>query len=108
LPGEATSLLVATGRVHDRDRLLDALLDRFEAAYASFVAAGGRPDLAGWRARAALLGEAVAVEADGERRVGIFADVAEDGALLLALSDGTVERIVAGDLVRGPVAAGRA
>lgn len=86
----------------DRERILAALLARLDAHYAAFVASDGKPDLEGWIARAAMLGEPVAVEVGGAIRRGIHAGIADDGALLLRSPDGSVERIFAGDLTRGP------
>ncbi|MCA9571925.1 MAG: biotin--[acetyl-CoA-carboxylase] ligase [Myxococcales bacterium] len=48
-----------------------------------------------WRHGSATLGRVVRV---GER-VGVAEDVAEDGALLLRTGEGTLERVVAGDVV---------
>ena len=99
----ATSLLVATGRVQDRERLLAALVERIDAGYQAFVAAGGRADLRPWRSRAALVDERVTVTAGGDDRRGLYRGVDDDGALLLELDDRRVERIVVGDLTRGPI-----
>ncbi len=86
----------------DRECILAALLARLDAHYAAFVASDGNPGLDGWLARAAMLGEPVTVEVGGATRHGNHAGIAHDGALLLRLRDGSVERIVAGDLTRGP------
>ena len=102
LPPGATSLYAATGRTPTPDAVFNALLDRFDEVYADFVTTGGRPSLAGWRARAALLGELVTVE-DGDRSLtGIFTGIDEDGALLIDEPGHPTRRIVAGDLIRGP------
>jgi BirA family biotin operon repressor/biotin-[acetyl-CoA-carboxylase] ligase len=105
LPAGATSLAAAVpgGRPPDREDVLAALLLRLDAGYRAFLASGGRPDLGAWRARAALLGEVVAVVDGGQRREGRFVGVDADGALLLAVEGGETARIVAGDLTRGPV-----
>jgi BirA family transcriptional regulator, biotin operon repressor / biotin---[acetyl-CoA-carboxylase] ligase len=104
LPPGATSVAEESGTLVDRSRMLDALLLRLQWHYDRFVEAWGRPDLAGWRARAALLGETVTVEDAGAPITGRLKGVADDGALLVAV-DGGVKRIVAGDLSRGPVPA---
>ena len=103
LPEGATSLLVATGKTYDRSALLDLLLARLDAGYRAYLGAGGAPDLSGWRRRAALVGEPVAVVVEGAARTGVLRGAADDGALLLELPDGRLERVVSGDLVRGPV-----
>ncbi|MBW3632522.1 MAG: biotin--[acetyl-CoA-carboxylase] ligase [Chloroflexi bacterium] len=102
LPQGATSLHAATGVATTPDEVFNAVLDRFDRAYADFVATRGRPSLAGWRARAALLGEVVTVE-DGSRCLtGIFTGIDEDGGLLIEEPGHRVQKVVAGDLVRGP------
>lgn len=100
-PG-GTSIEAASGRAIDRDELLGALLDRLDREYRRFVEADGRPDLAPWRARAALVGEVVEVR-DGSRRLrGVLTGVDWEGALLLRENDATI-RVASGELVRGPV-----
>ena len=106
LPPGATSLGAEAGRPFDRDHVLNRLLERLDAGYRAFVAASGAPDLAGWRSRAAFLGEPVVVAVDGRNRSGVMLGVADDGALLLERADRSVERVLAGDLVRGPVRRG--
>ena len=105
LPPGATSLLVETGRSVSRELVLVALFDRLDAAYRGFVTSEGRPDLRGWRSRAVLLGELVTVAVGEASRAGVFRDVDPDGALVLSGSDGGEERIVMGELSRGPVSA---
>jgi BirA family biotin operon repressor/biotin-[acetyl-CoA-carboxylase] ligase len=103
LPPGATSLAVEANRAIGVEDALERLLARLDAGYRVYLEAAGAPSLAPWRARAALLGEAVAVAVAGERREGIMRGVDDDGALLLEATDGSVARIVAGELVRGPV-----
>lgn len=102
LPQGAVSLRVATGRAHDLEELLQNLLYRLDAAYRSFLTSEGRPDLASWRQRAALLGEQVAIVDGGVERIGVFEGIDEQGALLLSTADDGVLRVVAGELSRGP------
>lgn len=102
LPAGATSIREATGMAIAPTALLSELLARVDAGYAEFVASAGQPSLDSWRTRAALLAEDVAVEVDGQRVVGRFAGIDDDGALLLDQGDGAVRRVLAGDLARGP------
>jgi BirA family transcriptional regulator, biotin operon repressor / biotin---[acetyl-CoA-carboxylase] ligase len=107
LPPGATSLHAATGTAATPDEVFNAVLDRFDRTYADFVTTHGRPSLAGWRARAALLGEVVTVE-DGSRSLtGIFTGIDEDGGLLIEEPGQHRRKVVAGDLVRGPRPVGR-
>lgn len=102
LPPGAASLLAATGRTVAVDDLLQRLIERLDAAYARFLDAAGRPSLDAYFQRAAMRGERVSIEQAGARIEGRFAGVDDDGALLLERDGGAVQRIVAGDLVRGP------
>jgi BirA family biotin operon repressor/biotin-[acetyl-CoA-carboxylase] ligase len=102
LPPGAISLLTATGIAHDRRTLLDLLLTRFAARYQEFLASGGQPDLTAWTGRAAYLGAIVDVQEGSQTITGRFLGVDASGALQLELADGTLRRVVSGDLVRGP------
>ena len=106
LPPGATSIQAATGVTVTPDEVFHALLECFDGAYAAYVTADGRPSLSGWLARAALLGEVVTLEDAGRARTGTFVGVDEDGGLLLEETAHRVHKVVAGDLVRGPRAAG--
>ena len=108
LPPGATSLAAEAGHPLAVDEVLAALLDRLDAGYRAFLAANGAPSLAAWRERAALLGNQVTVEIAGRRRAGVMRGVDDAGALLLAGPDGTFERVMAGELVRGPARDGQA
>ncbi len=103
LPEGATSLAAITGRDHDRDDLLDVLTRRLEAAYQQFATHDGVADLAGWRRRAALVGERVRIVQGHETLIGTYRGIDEGGALLLETPGGGMRWIVSGDLVRGPV-----
>lgn len=105
LPQGGTSILAATGRIHDLEAVLATLLERLDAGYGAFLDAKGRPNLGGWRTRAALMGETVDLRVGGQTRRGTLRGIADDGALLLERTDGAIERVISGDLVRGPVAA---
>ncbi|MBA3415032.1 MAG: biotin--[acetyl-CoA-carboxylase] ligase [Chloroflexia bacterium] len=85
-----------------RERFLSRTLERLGKHYSGFVAARGRPPLADWLERAALLGEWVDVDDGGEAQRGVFTGLRADGALLLRNECGDEVAVVAGDLVRGP------
>ncbi|MGH2614183.1 MAG: biotin--[acetyl-CoA-carboxylase] ligase [Thermomicrobiales bacterium] len=85
--------------------LFAVLLDRFDQAYADFLATRGQPSLNAWIDRAVLRGEPVTIEDAGRHRSGIFVGIDDDGALLLQESAATITRVVAGDVIRGPRAA---
>lgn len=76
--------------------LLVALLAAVEERYLAVRA--GRSPRDEWAQRLSTLGRRVAVS-DGARAIeGVAEDVDQDGALLLRLSDGGLERVLAGDV----------
>lgn len=107
LPPGATTIQAATGVTVTPDEILSLLLQRFAGAYDAFVTADGRPSLAAWLARAAYLGDVVTLEEAGHSLTGRFVGVDEDGGLLLEEPGRPIRKVVAGDLVRGPRAAGQ-
>ena len=94
----ATSLLIETGQVQDRNalaaRTLAALDDWYGAARADFDRVVGE-----WAGLCTTLGKQIAVQV-GNRRVEGFAQALDgDGALLVRKDNGQMERIVGGDVV---------
>jgi len=96
-----TSLAIALGSAPDRLAVLAALLGAIDDAYDRLWRGEADAIWADWRSRLAGVGAAVRVETEAGPLHGTFADVARDGALLLATEGGT-ERIVVGDVVIGP------
>jgi BirA family biotin operon repressor/biotin-[acetyl-CoA-carboxylase] ligase len=96
LMAPATSLLLETGRTVSRLALLAALLANIEDRYVALKA--GASFRGEWAARMATLGQAVQASGTEERIQGTAIGVDEDGALLIQLSDGTVQRVLAGDV----------
>ena len=102
LPPGATTIEAAAGIAATPNEVLHGVLERFAEAYVEFVAADGRPSLDPWLARAALLGQVVTLEEAGRSRTGTFVGIAEDGGLLIEEPGHPIDKVVAGDLVRGP------
>lgn len=95
----ATSLSMILNKDTDHLRLpiLQSFLFNVERRY-NALQQGELPHQA-WRDRLIGLGEAVTViSVDGRKRQGTMVDVDEDGALLLQGADGSVEKILAGDV----------
>jgi BirA family biotin operon repressor/biotin-[acetyl-CoA-carboxylase] ligase len=99
LRGQAASLAEMAGRPFPRLPLLLACLERLEAHYDAVRAGRGEGVWAAWRARLKVLSQDVEVAAPEGTFVGRALDVAPDGALLVQRPDGTVERVLAGDIV---------
>ncbi len=96
---EATSLKAATGMSCPRVLLLQAVLAAFEKRYAAFLRLGPAEVLAEWKARSATLGCRVRFVERGISFVGIAEALADDGGLMVRLSDGTVIKRIAGDVL---------
>jgi BirA family biotin operon repressor/biotin-[acetyl-CoA-carboxylase] ligase len=99
LPGlapDATSILAETERETDRTALLAVLLAGVEERYARMRA--GESPHAEWAARLATLGRQVEVTTPQGTLTGVADAVDEDGALMLRAHDGTLRRLVAGDV----------
>lgn len=105
LPPGGMSVFGATGKQVSVREMLDVLLPAFADRYGEYQAGTGRLSLDAWRARAAMLGEMVTVQDAGQARTGRFTGIDTDGALLLEQDD-VVQRVVAGDLTRGPQVTG--
>jgi BirA family transcriptional regulator, biotin operon repressor / biotin---[acetyl-CoA-carboxylase] ligase len=93
----ATSLRVASGRVHSRERLLEELL-RSVDTYCDLLAAEGRAAVIDAFARASsyVSGRRVCVEQDGGELRGATAGLTASGFLILRADDGRESVIVAG------------
>jgi len=94
----ASSLLVERGRPVSRVRLLRAILEGIEPRYEALRAGETERLRAEWAARLATLGQHVTVTTPDAALEGQAEDVDADGALLLRLPDGRLERLLAGDV----------
>ena len=93
LADRATSLRLVTGRVHDRDAVLAALLEQIERHYGTWQTGGFAALRAAWLAHARLPGQIVRLP-DGT--LGAGEDVREDGVLLARAADGRLVSVVSG------------
>ena len=93
----ATSLSTETGHNIPRMDLLVTTLERIEALYARMKAGRWSPHDA-WKARLATLGQRVIVDTPKEAIEGVAEDVDADGALLVRTPDGTLRRVLVGDV----------
>jgi BirA family biotin operon repressor/biotin-[acetyl-CoA-carboxylase] ligase len=101
LPDRATVALadLTGGEAVDAAALLDALADRFDAWLARWRAEGFAAVRAAWLAAAHAAGTPLTIQGESAGAMtGRFLSLAEDGALLIALEDGTQRRIMSGDV----------
>ncbi len=92
----ATSLKDELDRNVLKKNVIRNLLTEFERLYQLLPT--GESIYRAWRARLETLGEKVAVTSGGSVLEGIAESVDETGALVLRQADGTLNRIVAGDV----------
>lgn len=94
----ATSLKADAGRAVSRVRLLQASLAGFEKWYTVWLAQGFAPVLAKWKELSISLNCPVRIHTLNKSWDGWAEDVDEDGALLLRLPDGGIQRLVSGEV----------
>jgi BirA family biotin operon repressor/biotin-[acetyl-CoA-carboxylase] ligase len=98
-PRPATCLAALTGAAADPAAFLHALAAAFERWLGRWRGEGVAPGRAAWLAAAHPLGTALAThDPSGAQVQGLFDGLDEAGALRLRLADGTVERLLAGDV----------
>ena len=93
LAGRATSVALETGRAVDRETMLAALLDEFDAWRARLEGEGFGPVRERWRGLSDTIGRHVAVDGIS----GTVVDLDIDGALVIDVG-GTIRRVIAGEL----------
>lgn len=94
----ATSLKLARGQRVLRALFTAALFTRFEAWLERHAAEGFGPVREAWRELSSTLGQEVLVKSEARELRGVAEDIDEAGALLIRKSDGTLERVLAGDV----------
>ena len=92
--------MTAFGPAPDREIFARNLADNFAVSLARWRTYGLEPILRRWSDLATPEGTPLSVHEPGGTRIeGAFADLAEDGSLLLRLADGTCRAIHAGDVM---------
>lgn len=95
----ATSLMIETGHPVGRVHFATQMLKELDTLYADFLRHGFFRVREEWQQRCNAHGREVAVS-NGEVMVaqGLFSGIDGDGALLVRLADGSIERILSGDV----------
>ncbi len=96
IPPTATSLSQELGRDVSQLDMIRCLLAEIERLYLALPAGG--PVYQEWRDNLVTLGKKVQVSSDETTYEGIAESVTKDGSLLLRQSDGSLTKIVAGDV----------
>lgn len=101
-PGElkdtATSLKIETGRHVDRAGLVRACLESFEHWYTLWLDQGFEPVLSAWKDLSVSLNCPVRIHTLNKSWEGWAEDIDEDGALLLRLPNGDIQKLVSGEV----------
>jgi len=91
----ATSVFLETGEKAERAGFVRSFLRRLDAYYLEFLADGFAPIRRRWETLSELMNARVQVD---QGLQGVVVGLDTDGALRLQLDDGSVERIMAGDI----------
>ncbi|WP_020676637.1 biotin--[acetyl-CoA-carboxylase] ligase [Geopsychrobacter electrodiphilus] len=94
----ATSVRIEMGAVQPRLPLVRLMLQRIDELYLEFLAQGFSPLRRRWEALFDLLDRQVEVDLGARIISGVVGGLEPDGALKLFLPDGSVERVLAGDV----------
>lgn len=86
------------GEPYARVEILTALLERFETHYETFLRSAFSTIVTAWKRYAPWMGTTISVQSAQGAITGRAYDLGPTGALLLELSDGTMQEIWAGDL----------
>ncbi|HKZ16107.1 MAG TPA: biotin--[acetyl-CoA-carboxylase] ligase [Geobacteraceae bacterium] len=94
----ASSLYLESGKPVDRTEFTRTLLTDFDFLYEDYLRRGVSSVKEQLLARSAFMGKKVKVSFHDRESFGIAAGLDDDGALLLQLSDGKIEKVLAGDV----------
>jgi BirA family transcriptional regulator, biotin operon repressor / biotin---[acetyl-CoA-carboxylase] ligase len=100
-PYPATDLRTRTGDVVTPEEMLGAFGRHFLTWTNTWLEDGFAPVRAAWREWAKGIGETIRVRLPNEELTGVFADLDDDGALLLDVAGARRRRVTAGDVFFG-------
>lgn len=98
LKDTASSLKIETGRKVDRVRLMRSCLESFEYWYTLWLEQGFGPVLSAWKEMSVSLNCPVTIHTLNKSWEGWAHDVDGEGALLLRLPNGEMQRLVSGEV----------
>jgi BirA family biotin operon repressor/biotin-[acetyl-CoA-carboxylase] ligase len=98
LRNSATSIQAEMNEPFPRIRLLRLYLERFEDRYEMFRQSGFQPILERWKELSDVIGKRIRVDLLNHYCMGEVLDIDQDGILILREQDGTLQRILSGDV----------
>jgi len=99
LPKVGTSIKEEVGKKFSRIELTRKLLESLEVHYEGFKKDGFAATRQHWRDLSATLGRRVKADLNHKKIEGQAQDIDEDGALLIRLDNGFIERLLSGDVI---------
>jgi BirA family biotin operon repressor/biotin-[acetyl-CoA-carboxylase] ligase len=98
LSQNATSIVIETSKRSDRIELLSEIMARLESNYERCISRGFESIIDYWKSRCPLLGEEIRILQNNQHLSGIFEDLDENGCMMLRKNDGSLTRVIAGDM----------
>lgn len=98
LRSSATSIQAEMNGPFPRISLLRLYLERFEDRYETFKQSGFQPILERWKELSDIIGKKIRVDLLNHHCMGEVLDIDQDGILILRDQDGTLQRILSGDV----------
>ncbi len=98
LRSSATSIQAEMNGPFPRISLLRLYLERFEDRYEMFKQSGFQPILERWKELSDIIGKKIRVDLLNHHCMGEVMDIDQDGILILRDQDGTLQRILSGDV----------
>lgn len=96
----ATSLFIETGKIEDRDTLLEAILNKFVSDFNRFIIKGFSFFLEKYKSKMQVAkGEKISFHHNNTLLEGVFFGIEDSGTLLLELPDGIIKEFASGELI---------
>jgi BirA family biotin operon repressor/biotin-[acetyl-CoA-carboxylase] ligase len=92
------SLALEAGRPFDTGEVIDAVCRELDILYAQWCAEGNAPIFPEWKRASKMFGKTVVADENGVISQGIAVDLAENGSLCIEHADGSIQRLLAGDV----------
>lgn len=95
----ATSVYEETGKTWPRKRIIQLFLKEFEKFYTTMVEGNFQAIMERWKELSCITGKEITVNMINSKITGKVLDVDMEGVLILKESNGTVHRILSGDII---------
>ncbi|HEY9167647.1 MAG TPA: biotin--[acetyl-CoA-carboxylase] ligase [Candidatus Kryptonia bacterium] len=100
IAGRATSILLSSGKLCDRDELLFAVLNNFSSIYDTLRERDFYSIMKKWREGANMIGRKVTLKLVDRSIEGVCEEISDDGAIMISTPDG-IRKFTAGEITIG-------